>query len=71
MYTDGLTEASTGRGFERYDDTGALIQFARSNSPSTARAITAAIRDLLQGLGPGVEDDTAVLALSVPAQPAV
>jgi sigma-B regulation protein RsbU (phosphoserine phosphatase) len=71
LYTDGLTEASTGRGFERYDDSGALIQFARSNSPTTARAITTAIQGLLHGLGHGVEDDTAVLALSVPAQPAV
>jgi sigma-B regulation protein RsbU (phosphoserine phosphatase) len=68
LYTDGLTEASTGRGFERYDDTGALIQFARSNSPTTAQAITTAIQDLLHGLGHGVEDDTAVLALGVPTQ---
>ncbi|MDF2828550.1 MAG: histidine kinase [Mycobacterium sp.] len=67
LYTDGLTEASTGRGYERYDDTGALLAFARENSPTTATSIMTAIHDLLDGLGTGVEDDAAVLALSVPA----
>lgn len=67
LYTDGLTEASTGVGRERFDDSGALLEFARSHSPTTAPDIVSAITDLLVALGSGVEDDTAVLALSVPA----
>jgi phosphoserine phosphatase RsbU/P len=66
LYTDGLTEASTGVGHERYDDEGALLRFAKSNSPTTASAVVDAVHHLLKGLGSGVEDDTAVLALGVP-----
>ena len=65
LYTDGLTEASTGRGHERYDDEGALLRFAKSHSPTTASAIVAAVHHLLSGLGSGVEDDAAVLAMGV------
>jgi phosphoserine phosphatase RsbU/P len=66
LYTDGLTEASTGVGHERYDDEGALLRFAKSHSPTTASAIVDAVHRLLDGFGSGVEDDTAVLALGVP-----
>ena len=66
LYTDGLTEASTGIGHERYDDEGALLRFAKAHSPTTASAIVGAVQALLDGLGSGVEDDTAVLALGVP-----
>ena len=66
LYTDGLTEASTGVGRERYDDEGALLRFAKAHSPTTASAIVEAVAGLLEGLGSGVEDDTAVLALGVP-----
>ena len=66
LYTDGLTEASTGVGRERYDDEGALLRFAKTHSPTTASAIVDAVSGLLEGLGSGVEDDTAVLALGVP-----
>lgn len=66
LYTDGLTEASTGVGRERYDDEGALLSFARKHTPASASAIIDLIRDLLDSLGPGVEDDTAILALGVP-----
>lgn len=68
LYTDGLTEASTGVGHERYDDEGALLRFAKAHSPTTAAAAVSAISDLLVGFGAGVEDDTAVLALGVPAR---
>lgn len=70
LYTDGLTEARTGNGAERYDDHGALLEFAAAHAPTTAAAIVDAIRSLLDGLGPGVEDDAAVLALGVPKSPA-
>jgi sigma-B regulation protein RsbU (phosphoserine phosphatase) len=64
LYTDGLTEASTGIGRERYDDEGALLQFAKAHSPTRAADIVDAVKGLLDGLGSGVEDDTAVLALT-------
>jgi sigma-B regulation protein RsbU (phosphoserine phosphatase) len=67
LYTDGLTEARTGNGTERYDDHGALLKFATAHAPTTASAIVAAIQSLLDGFGSGVEDDAAVLALGVPA----
>lgn len=67
LYTDGLTEASTGVGHERYDDKGALLPFAKSHAPTTASGIISAVQALLEGLGKGVQDDVAVLALGVPA----
>ncbi|CAN5471121.1 SpoIIE family protein phosphatase [soil metagenome] len=67
LYTDGLTEASTGVGHERYDDRGALLAFAKAHSPTSAAGIVAAVGSLLESLGDGVEDDTAVLAIGVPA----
>jgi sigma-B regulation protein RsbU (phosphoserine phosphatase) len=67
LYTDGLTEARIGDGAERYDQDGALLKFASAHSPSTASAIVEEIQSLLDGFGPGVEDDAAVLALGVPA----
>ena len=66
LYTDGLTEAKTGTGAERYDDDNALIEFAVAHAPATATSIVTAIQSLLDGLGEGVGDDTAVLALGVP-----
>jgi phosphoserine phosphatase RsbU/P len=68
LYTDGLTEASTGVGHQRYDDEGALLRFAKAHSPATASGIVDAVSGLLEGLGSGVEDDTAVLALGVPRE---
>ena len=66
LYTDGLTEARVGPGTERYDDHGALLRFARVQAPTTPSAIVDALRGLLDELGAGVEDDTAVLAFGVP-----
>ena len=65
LYTDGLTEAGTGIGHERLRREGALLRFAKAHSPTTASAIVDAVQVLLDGLGPGVEDDAAVLALGV------
>jgi len=66
LYTDGLTEAATGVGRERYDDRGALLRFAKSHAPATASGAVEAVHVLLDSLGGGVEDDVAVLALGVP-----
>lgn len=64
MYTDGLTEARTGRD-RRFDDYNELLDFAQSHTPTTATAIVSATRELLESFGEGLEDDTAVLAVSV------
>ena len=66
LYTDGLTEARTGDGAERYDDDGALLDFATAHAPTDARAIVAAFESMLGGFGTGLEDDVAILALGVP-----
>jgi phosphoserine phosphatase RsbU/P len=64
LYTDGLTEARTGVANERFSEE-ALIEFALAHTPATAATIVNAIRSLLEGLGEGVEDDAAVLAMGV------
>ncbi|MFB7049547.1 PP2C family protein-serine/threonine phosphatase [Streptomyces microflavus] len=65
LHTDGLTEAHTANVGDRYGDE-ALLDFARELAPTTAAHAITAIRDLLDTLGTGVDDDTAVLAVSVP-----
>ncbi|MEV6316669.1 SpoIIE family protein phosphatase [Streptomyces sp. NPDC051776] len=65
LYTDGLTEAHTGHGGTRYGDD-ALLAFAAGLAPARASDAVAAVSDLLTGFGSGLQDDTAVMALSVP-----
>lgn len=66
LYTDGLTEARSAPGAdERYGEQ-ALLDFARMLGPVTAAEAVTAVRDLLDFLGTGVEDDTAVLAVHAP-----
>ncbi|MET7727346.1 SpoIIE family protein phosphatase [Streptomyces mirabilis] len=67
LHTDGLTEAHTAQitDGDRYGDD-ALLDFAQVLAPTTASDAVAAVRDLLDTLGTGVDDDTAVLAISVP-----
>jgi sigma-B regulation protein RsbU (phosphoserine phosphatase) len=64
LYTDGLTEARTGVANARFSEE-ALLEFALAHSPTTAATFINAIRSLLEGLGKGVEDDAAVLAMGV------
>jgi sigma-B regulation protein RsbU (phosphoserine phosphatase) len=66
LYTDGLTEARIGPGPERYDDDGALLDFAAAHTPSSAEQIVDDVCELLGSFGAGLEDDTAVMALGVP-----
>ncbi|HEY2241741.1 MAG TPA: SpoIIE family protein phosphatase [Streptosporangiaceae bacterium] len=66
LYTDGLTEARTGHGRSRYG-VDALSSFAAGIAPATASATASAISQLLDGFADGLDDDTAVLALGVPA----
>ncbi|MFD6994482.1 PP2C family protein-serine/threonine phosphatase [Streptomyces sp. NPDC059943] len=67
LHTDGLTEARSASDGEddRYGDE-ALLDFARALAPTTPAAAVAAIRDLLDSFGTGVDDDAAVLAIGVP-----
>ncbi|WP_239094981.1 PP2C family protein-serine/threonine phosphatase [Planotetraspora silvatica] len=67
LYTDGLTEALTDvAAGARYGDE-ALLAFAADLAPTTASGAIRAVTDLLAAFGEGVEDDTAALALGVPA----
>ncbi len=73
LHTDGLTEAHTAlrTGARasltdgRYGEE-ALLNFGRALAPTTASHTITAIRELLDALGSGVDDDTAVVAVSVP-----
>ncbi|MGC5341984.1 PP2C family protein-serine/threonine phosphatase [Streptomyces sp. DT171] len=66
LYTDGLAEAHTALAGERYGDE-ALLDFTRALAPTTARAAITALTGLLDSLGEGLDDDSALLAISVPA----
>jgi sigma-B regulation protein RsbU (phosphoserine phosphatase) len=66
LYTDGLTEARTDAVGGRYGEE-SLRALAASLAPATAASVVAAVISVLDGLGGGVQDDTALLALSVPA----
>lgn len=64
LYTDGLTEART-EGRVRYSEE-QLATYLAGLAPTTAPAVITAVTGLLAGFGDGVEDDTALLALSIP-----
>jgi sigma-B regulation protein RsbU (phosphoserine phosphatase) len=64
LYSDGVVEARTGD--TRYSEE-ALLEFAATIAPTSAAGVVGAMVGLLDMLGEGVEDDTAVLALGVPA----
>ncbi|MFI8178431.1 TSUP family transporter [Streptomyces microflavus] len=65
LYTDGLTEARTGDPGERYGDE-ALLDFVRSLAPVSASEAVRALTALLDSFGEGLDDDAALLAMSVP-----
>ncbi|MEU4806227.1 SpoIIE family protein phosphatase [Actinosynnema sp. NPDC023587] len=64
LYTDGLTEART-RGRVRHNEE-ELLEFLATVGPTTATGAVAAVTGLLRRFGEGVDDDTALLALSLP-----
>ena len=68
LYTDGLTEARTGPDRELYGED-ALQAFTAGQPAAGPRALVAALSGLLAGFGDGLDDDTALLALGVPALP--
>ncbi|MFE2508305.1 PP2C family protein-serine/threonine phosphatase [Streptomyces naganishii] len=68
LYTDGLTEARIGEDrTSLYGDDG-LLAFATGRADRHPRAVIQALTGLLDGFGDGLDDDTALLALGVPAR---
>ena len=68
LYTDGLTEARTGPDRELFGDD-ALRTFAADLAPVGAQELVEGLIGLLTSFGNGLDDDTALLALGVPAHP--
>jgi sigma-B regulation protein RsbU (phosphoserine phosphatase) len=66
LYTDGVTEARTGN--QRYG-VDAVLEFANDLAPAGASAVIEAFVGLLDGFGDGLEDDIAIMAISVPDEP--
>ncbi|GIE94899.1 PP2C family protein-serine/threonine phosphatase [Paractinoplanes rishiriensis] len=66
LYSDGLTEARTGPHGERFGDE-ALRDYVRNQGPTEAAAAVRALVELLATFEE-VEDDVAVMALSVPGR---
>jgi sigma-B regulation protein RsbU (phosphoserine phosphatase) len=67
LYTDGLIEARTASG--AWHDEEDLRAFLTAIAPTGAPGAVAALRALLADFGPGLDDDTAVLAVGVPRSP--
>jgi len=65
LYSDGLTEARPTHDRTRYSEE-QLLTFLEASAPLTASGTISALTGLLAGFSDGVEDDTALLALSVP-----
>ncbi|GGO61408.1 PP2C family protein-serine/threonine phosphatase [Nonomuraea cavernae] len=64
LYTDGLTEARTRAGHMYGEDS--LMGLAAKLAGQSAEAMVEQFEDTLSAFGPGLTDDTAVLALTVP-----
>ncbi|MES9520568.1 PP2C family protein-serine/threonine phosphatase [Streptomyces capoamus] len=64
LYTDGLTEARTGPDRTTLFGDEALLAFAAGQADRSPRAVVEAVTALLESFGDGLDDDTAVLALS-------
>ncbi|MGI5430419.1 PP2C family protein-serine/threonine phosphatase [Streptomyces sp. CA-179760] len=67
LYTDGLTEARTGPGRDDLYGEDALRAFCAGLAPAAPDEVITALTGLLAGFGDGLNDDTALLALGVPA----
>ncbi|MCT9935242.1 SpoIIE family protein phosphatase [Planotetraspora sp. A-T 1434] len=65
LYTDGLTEARLPGGHLFGEDR--LAELAATLAGTNAQRLVSEIQNLLTGFGPGLADDTAILALTVPA----
>ncbi|WP_221353478.1 SpoIIE family protein phosphatase [Streptomyces beigongshangae] len=70
LYTDGLTEARTGEDRTGLYGDEALRAFLAGHAGEPPHTVMEALTGLLDGFGDGLDDDTALLALGVPAHPA-
>lgn len=66
LYTDGITEARTGADRTALFGDEGLLAFAADRAGLPPADVVHALTDLLHGLGDGLDDDTALLALGVP-----
>ncbi|MEU8653654.1 SpoIIE family protein phosphatase [Streptomyces sp. NPDC048737] len=67
LYTDGLTEARTGDDRTTLYGEEALLEFAADHAGKPPQDLIQALTGLLDTFGDGLDDDTALLALGVPA----
>lgn len=67
LYTDGLTEARTGRDRTTLYGDEALRDFTAGHAGRPPHAVIEALTGLLDDFGDGLDDDAALLALGVPA----
>ncbi|MFC1230665.1 MULTISPECIES: PP2C family protein-serine/threonine phosphatase [Streptomyces] len=67
LYTDGITEARTGKDRTALFGDEALLAFATGHAGVSPGAVIEALTGLLHSFGDGLDDDTALLALGVPA----
>ncbi|MFE1585045.1 PP2C family protein-serine/threonine phosphatase [Streptomyces sp. NPDC058737] len=67
LYTDGLTEARTGEDRSALYGDEALRGLAASHAGESPQALMEALTALLDSFGDGLDDDTALLAVGVPA----
>lgn len=67
LYTDGLTEARTGKDRTSLYGDEALLAFAATQAGRAPHAVIEAFGGLLTGFGDGLDDDTALLAIGVPS----
>jgi phosphoserine phosphatase RsbU/P len=68
LYTDGLTDARVDSTGGRYGPE-ALLEHARTLAPASASEVVAATSQLLDTFGDGLDDDAAILALTVENAP--
>ncbi|MEU3348258.1 SpoIIE family protein phosphatase [Streptomyces sp. NPDC006700] len=67
LYTDGITEARTGEDRTSLYGDEALLAFTAAHAGQPPPVSIQALTDLLHSFGDGLDDDTALLALGVPA----
>ncbi|MFJ9411373.1 PP2C family protein-serine/threonine phosphatase [Streptomyces sp. NPDC101393] len=67
LYTDGITEARIGEDRTTLYGDEALRAFAAGHAGESSHAVIEALSGLLDDFGDGLDDDTALLALGVPA----
>ncbi|WP_433796267.1 PP2C family protein-serine/threonine phosphatase [Actinoplanes sp. CA-252034] len=68
LYTDGITEARTGdaQSADHRFGIDAVARLAGTIAPADATTVIGAFTDLLDAFGDGLDDDAAVMAISVP-----